>query len=97
MKPAKFYNDCEMDNLEYYDAKKIDGRTFGQIYISQIKTKNIFIFTFGTKEDYNSTEIKICFFGFLLIVLSRHYSLMIRLCTKYIRLKENIILFIKLN
>ena len=66
VKPAKFYNDCEMNDLKFSDATKIDDRTFGQIYKSQIKTKNIFIFTFCVKDDYNSTEIKICLFLFWL-------------------------------
>ena len=63
---AYFYNDREINGLKFPDAKKIDDRTFGQIYISKIKTKNIFIFTFGVCDDYNSAEIKICLFLFWL-------------------------------
>ena len=61
-----FYNDHEMNELKFSDAKKIDERTFGQIYLSHLKTNNIFIFTFGVCDDYNSAEIKICLFLFWL-------------------------------
>ena len=55
-----FYNDFEINNLEYSEALKIDKRTFCESYVSLLKTKHILLFTFFIKNDYNSTEIKIC-------------------------------------
>ena len=52
-------NDYELNNLKYKDALKIDKRTYIQYYISLIKRKQILIFTFYTKDDYNSGIIKI--------------------------------------
>ena len=66
VKPANFNNDYEMNELKYDEAKDKDKRSFGQIYLSHLKTKNIFIFTFGVCDDYNSAEIKICLFLFWL-------------------------------
>jgi hypothetical protein len=61
-----FYNDFEINNLEYSEALEIDKRTFWESYISLIKTKHIIFFTFFIKNDYNSTEIKLCLFLFWL-------------------------------
>ena len=61
-----FYNDYEINNLEYSEALEIDKRTFWESYISLIKTKHIIFFTFFIKNDYNSTEIKLCLFLFWL-------------------------------
>ena len=61
-----FYNDFEINNLEYSEALEIDKRTFWESYISLIKTKHMIFFTFFIKNDYNSTEIKICLFLFWL-------------------------------
>ena len=61
-----FYNDYEMNNLEYSEALKIDKRTFLESYWSLLKTKHILLFTFLIKNDYNSTEIKICLLLFCL-------------------------------
>ena len=58
------YNDYEMNNLLYEEAKKIDNRTYFQYYFSLIKQKQLFIFTFYTNTDYNSRYIKIVLFFF---------------------------------
>ena len=57
--------DREMNNLSYERALKSDKRTFFQCYLSLIKTKQIFIFTFLHYNDFNSPIIKICYFFFL--------------------------------
>ena len=62
------YNDYELNSLDYNKALKIDKRTYLEFYISLIKIKQKLIFTFYTKDDYNSRVIKICllFFSFAL-------------------------------
>ena len=59
-------NDKELNSLNYLEALKIDKRSYFQYYLSMIKQKQNIIFTFYTKNDYNSRSIKIClfFFGF---------------------------------
>ena len=58
------YNDFEINSLNYKEALKIDKRTFCQYYLSLLRTKHIFIFTFITRDDYNSFIIKFCLFCF---------------------------------
>ena len=60
------YNDYEINNLGYDEALKLDKRTYCESYVSKIKLDCLFIFTFLVKDDYNSTEIKICLFLFWL-------------------------------
>jgi len=62
------YNDYELNSLAYNEAIKIDKRTYKEFYMSFLRTKHLFIFTFVTKNDYNSFIIKMCqfFFGFAL-------------------------------
>ena len=43
---------------------KIDKRTFIQYYFSLLKTKHIILFTFYTRNDYNSQIIKLILFLF---------------------------------
>ena len=64
----KNYNDFELNTLPYIEALEIDKRNYFQYYISLIKRKQILIFTFFMKDDYNSIYIKICllFFSFAL-------------------------------
>ena len=66
------YNDYELNILDYKEALKIDKRTFFQYYISLIKRKQILIFTFYTRDDYNSKIIKISLF---LITFSLYLSI----------------------
>jgi len=58
------YNDYELNNLLYNDAKFIDKRTYFQYYFSLLRTKHLMIFTFYTNTDYNSRTIKIALFLF---------------------------------
>ena len=58
------YTDNEMNSLSYNEALKIDKRTYFQYYLSLLKTKHLLIFTFYTKNDYNSFVIKISLFYF---------------------------------
>ena len=56
--------DYELNLLEYKDALCIDNRTYSKYYISLIKTRHMIIFTFFSRNDYNSQIIKISFFFF---------------------------------
>ena len=71
-------NDFELNELNYEDALKNDKRTFGQLYISSIKRKNLLLFSFFLFNDYNSRIIKIFIFFFTftinLIVSAMFYS-----------------------
>ena len=60
------YNDYELNMMEYKYAIIYDKRSYWQFYISLLKTKHIFIFTFFNSKDYNSMIIKICLFLFFL-------------------------------
>jgi len=56
------YNDDEINDFSYYLALENDKRTYWQLYISLIKTKHEFIYTFFYNKDYNSKIIKIDLF-----------------------------------
>ena len=57
------YFDYEINTIPYKEALENDQRTNFQYYISLIKIKQIFIFTFFySNNDYNSFIIKICLF-----------------------------------
>ena len=56
--------DKEINSLVYEDALKYDKGAYLQYYISLLKLKHLLIFTFITKNDYNSRSIKICLFTF---------------------------------
>ena len=58
------YNDDEMNDLSYDLALEKDKRSYCQFYISLIKTKHEFIYTFFYNKDYNSKIIKIDLFIF---------------------------------
>ena len=58
------YNDNELNRLEYEIALISDKRTFGQYFISLLKTKHMIFFTFFNSNDYNSLLLKICLFFF---------------------------------
>ena len=63
-KKTIFYNDSELNTLNYKEAVKIDHRTYLQYYWSLLKTKHIILFTFFYNTDYNELIIKICLFLF---------------------------------
>ena len=54
--------DEEMNSFSYETAILYDKRTYCQYYISLLKTKHSFIFSFIYNEDYNSKIIKINIF-----------------------------------
>jgi len=57
------YFDYEINTIPYQEALENDQRTNFEYYISLIKIKQIFIFTFFySNKDYNSYIIKICLF-----------------------------------
>ena len=60
----KDFNDYELNRLSYKEALQFDKRKYSQYYLSLIKRKQIVIFAFYTKDDYNSRSIKICLFFF---------------------------------
>ena len=62
------YNNDELNDLPYEDAKKYDDRTYCLYYISLLKTNHDILFTFVYSLDYNSKIIKIdlFFIGFTL-------------------------------
>ena len=68
IKAMEYYNDSELNSLEYKEALEIDKRTYFQYYISLIKKKQILIFTFYPNNDYNSMIIKICLFLFSFVL-----------------------------
>ena len=60
-----YYNDQELNTLEYNIAIEIDKRTYSQYYWSLLKKKHPILFTFYPNNDYNLTSIKLS-----LIILS---------------------------
>ena len=52
----------ELNNLDYFDAIKIDKRTYSQYYCSLVKIKQIFLFTFASNNDYNLFVFKLSLF-----------------------------------
>ena len=56
--------DSEMNELSYLNAIKIDKRTYLEYYLSLLRTKHLFIFSFWPTFDYNSQIIKIFLFFF---------------------------------
>ena len=58
----KKYNDDEINALSYEKALLYDKRKYCQYYISLIKTKHNFAFSFCNYKDYNSRLIKIDLF-----------------------------------
>ena len=64
----KYYEDYEINNINYEEAIKRDKRTYCQIYLSLIKVNHILFFTFFSKEDYNPRSIKICSFFFMFVL-----------------------------
>ena len=58
------YNDYELNHISYKEALKLDKRSFFEYYLSLLKMKHLIVFTFFTKNDYNSKIIKIILFFF---------------------------------
>ena len=64
MNNLKTYNDYEINILLYEEALKVDKRSYCQYYLSLIKRKQLIIFIFFVKDDYNLKIIKISLFSF---------------------------------
>ena len=64
----KYYDDYEINSINYEEAIKNDKRTYIQLYLSLIKVNHILIFTFCSKGDYNPRSIKICLFFFIFVL-----------------------------
>ena len=64
----KYYNDYEINSINYEEALIIDKRTYCQFYLSLIKANHILFFTFFSKGDYNPQSIKICLFFFMFVL-----------------------------
>ena len=56
------YNDDEINSLSYKLALKHDKRSYCQYYISLLRIKHNFLFSFYYNKDYNSKIIKIDLF-----------------------------------
>ena len=65
-------NDNELNTLDYEVAINYDKRTYFQYYFGLLKKRQIIIFTFYTKDDYNLILIKIIIF---LLSLSLYLTL----------------------
>ena len=53
------YSEDEINGLEYEIAIQFDHRSYSQYYISLLRTKHNFIFSFFGSDDYNSKILKI--------------------------------------
>ena len=61
--------DNELNSLSYYNATTKDKRNFFQVYISLLRSRQILVFTFKCKNDYNSKIIKFSFLLFIFAIL----------------------------
>ena len=71
MNKYSYYNDEELNTLSYDEAIKIDKRGYFQYYISLIYKKQLILFTFISKRDYNLRIIK---FSLFLISISLYFT-----------------------
>ena len=62
------YNDTEMNLLTYQEALELDKRTYGEYYVSLLRTRHLLVFSFCNNKDYNSSIIKINLFFFTFAV-----------------------------
>ena len=61
-------NDTEINTLSYKEALDLDTRQFYQYYLSLLRTKHLFIFTFFSSRDYNSRIVKMQLFFFTFVL-----------------------------
>ena len=57
------YNDYDLNSFDYRNAVLYDKRSCCQYYLSLLKEKNLIIFSFCPRKDYNSMIIKTCIFS----------------------------------
>ena len=55
-------NEQELNILDYANSLKMDKRTYWEYYWSLVKSKQLILFTFIYRDDYNIKTIKICLF-----------------------------------
>ena len=65
IKEKEQLSNFELNNLEYYEALKLDKRSFNQIYWSILMRDHRIIFTFFSWNDYNISYVKYARFIFL--------------------------------
>ena len=58
----KYFEEEELNRMDYYYALQIDKRDLNQYYISLLKKKQLILFTFFSADDYNIYLIKISLF-----------------------------------
>ena len=56
------FNDEELNSMKYEDAIKYDKRNYFQYYWALLKKKQLILFTFVSKNDYNLDTLKIILF-----------------------------------
>ena len=61
-KRKNYFNNEELNSLEYKYALEIDDRTYIKYYWSLLKLKHLIIFTFISNDDYNIFLLKLGFF-----------------------------------
>lgn len=59
---SQYLNDEEINNLDYEKALIVDKRTYFQFYFSLLKKKQLILFIFLPKNDYNLVPIKAILF-----------------------------------
>ena len=89
--------DYELNWLSYENVLIFDKRTNCDYYGALIKSKQLFIFTFCSFNDYNSGIIKkfILFLSFALHYSTNAYFSLKIICIKSMKIKENLISNIK--
>ena len=60
------FSNFELNELEYFQAIKLDKRPFHQIYWSLLKREHRILFTFLSPNDYNLLYVKLARFFFLI-------------------------------
>ena len=65
-KQNKILSDFELNDLDYYEAIKLDKRKLNQLYWSILKREHIILFTFLSCNDYNIIYVKFAKFFFLI-------------------------------
>ena len=61
-KRYKYFNDDELNSLDYEYALKIDFRSYCQFYFCLLKETHLIIFTFFVRNDYNIFLLKFSLF-----------------------------------
>ena len=92
------YNNEELNSLVYEQALIYDKRSFNKYYCSLLMKKQLILFTFFSKNDYNLKTIKFGLFIIsvsLYITINSFFFLLMKICIKFILIMEYLILYIK--